>query len=388
MKFIVNNTKKFNFYIGMAKRIINKRDAMGNPLLGYARITADMQRGMITIESNDIVSGIKIETSADDLNATIHEDGSVLLSDSVCDWLKGAKDPLMILRNDTENSGIIQCGSEMLVMKDNDFDELEFLEIRSIPNDHEKIYVDAVSFCRGLHSCGQHADPATLSSQGLVLECKNGIVDISTVSANGSMMCHYQIPTSSSAEVRIVLDAASVCKASHTILNHVSLNRLSNLTVFFGGENGCWMEADGLLVYSHALSSTGFDFHTVEQKLLWEESISFSKEILRKALALRKRISGNSNTLGLTFGSGNLILDADTMMGAVSSDIPNILSTLSGDKEKILVDTKNFTETILKLPDMEYGEVCIRLERNNTESSPIRIQNGSFTAFLAPKVLR
>ena len=143
-----------------------------------------------------------------------------------------------------------------------------------------------------------------------------------------------------------------------------------------------------VLVYSHALNSTGFNYRTVEEKLSWEESVSFSKELLRTTLSLRKRISGDSNTLGLTFGSGNLILDAETGMGAVSSDIPSIISTLSDVKERILVDTRNFTDTILKLPDTEYGEIRIRLEKDNTVSSPIRIQNGSFTAFLAPKVLR
>ena len=388
MNVTVKNTKLFNFYIGMAKRIINKRDAMGNQLLGYVRVSADMQNGTITIESNDIVSGIRMETFASDLDAEILEEGSVLLSESVCDWMKGAREPLLIIRNSAEDSGTIKCGGEKLVMKDNDFDELEFLEIRSIPDNHVMIHADAVSFCRGLRSCGQHADPSTLSSQGLVLESKDGIIDISSVSANGSMMCHYQIPTPSMEDVRIVLDAASVCKASQTIMNHVSLKRISNLTVFFAGESGCWITADGLMVYSHALSSNGFDFRKVEGKLLWEDTVSFSKEILRTALSLRKRISGDSNTLGLTFGKAHLVLDAETVMGAVSSDIPSIVSTLSAEKEKILVDTKNFTEAILKLPDMENSEVKIRLERDNTESSPLRIQNGSFTAFLAPKVLR
>ena len=388
MNITVKNTKLFNFYIGMAKRIVNKRDAMGNPLLGYVRVSADMQNGMVTIESNDIVSGIRANISAADLDAEILEDGSVLFSETVCDWLKGAKNPLLIFRNGDEDSGTIRCGGEKLVMKDNDFDELEFLEIREIPDDHEKIFVDAVSFCRGLRVCGLHADPSTLSSQGLVLESGNGNVDISSVSANGSMMCHYRILTPSAADVRIVLDAASVCKASQTILNQVSLKKLSNLTVFIAGGSGCWMAADGLLVYSHALNSAGFNYRTVEEKLSWEESVSFSKELLRSTLSLRKRISGDSNTLGLTFSSGNLILDAETGMGAVSSDVPSIISTLSEVKEKILVDTRNFTDTILKLPDTEYGEVRIRLEKDNTVSSPIRIQNGSFTAFLAPKVLR
>ena len=48
----------------------------------------------------------------------------------------------MIIRNGTEDSGTIQCGGEKLVMKDNDFDELEFLEIRSIPDNHVKIFAD------------------------------------------------------------------------------------------------------------------------------------------------------------------------------------------------------------------------------------------------------
>ena len=388
MNIYVKNTKLFNFYIGMAKRIVNKRDAMGNPLLGYIRLSADMQNNSVEIESNDIVSGIKLSVSASDLDAEILEDGSVLLSESVCDWLKGAKEPVTILRNGTEDSGTIRCGGEKIIMKDNDFDELEFLDVREIPDDHEKIFVDSISFCRGLRACGQHADPSTLSSQGLVLECGNGVVDMSSVSANGSMMCHYRIPTSSEAEVRIVLDAASVCKASQTILNHVSLKHQSNLTVYFSGENGCWMYADGILVYSHALSSPGFDFRAVADKLLWEDVTTFSKEILRKTLSLRKRISRDSSTLGLTFGSSNLMLDAQTGMGAVSSDIPSILASFSEEKEKILVDTRNFTETILKLPDTESAEVKICLEKNNAELSPLRIQNGSFTAFLAPKVIR
>ena len=388
MNIYVKNTKLFNFYIGMAKRIVNKRDAMGNPLLGYVRLTTDMQNNSVEIESNDIVSGIRLNVSAADLNAEILEDGSVLLSESICDWLKGAKEPVTIFRNGTEDSGTIKCGGEKIIMKDNDFDELEFLEVRDIPDDHEKIYVDSFSFCRGLRACGQHADPSTLSSQGLVLECGNGFVDMSSVSANGSMMCHYRIPTPSAAEVRIVLDAASVCKASQTILNHVSLKHQSNLTVYFSGENGCWMCADGILVYSHALSSPGFDFRAVADKLLWEDVTTFSKEILRKTLSLRKRISGDSSTLGLTFGSRNLMLDAETGMGAVSSDIPSIIASFSDEKEKILVDTRNFTETILKLPDTESAEVKICLEKNNAEVSPLRIQNGSFTAFLAPKVIR
>ena len=98
------------------------------------------------------------------------EEGSILLSEAVCDWLKGAKEPLYIARNGAEDSGIVRCGCEKLVMKDNDFDELEFLEIREIPDTREEISVDAVSFCRGLRACAQHADPSTLSSQGLVLE--------------------------------------------------------------------------------------------------------------------------------------------------------------------------------------------------------------------------
>ena len=110
MNVTVKNTKLFNFYIGMAKRIINKRDAMGNQLLGYVRVSADMQNETITIESNDIVSGIRVETYASELNAEILEEGSVLLSESVCDWLKGAREPLMIIRNGTEDSGTIQCG--------------------------------------------------------------------------------------------------------------------------------------------------------------------------------------------------------------------------------------------------------------------------------------
>ena len=388
MNISVNNTKLFNFYIGMAKRIVNRRDAMGNPLLGYVRVSADMQNGIITIESNDIVSGIRLNVSAEELRAEILEEGSILLSEAVCDWLKGAKEPLYIARNGAEDSGIVRCGCEKLVMKDNDFDELEFLEIREIPDTHEEISVDAVSFCRGLRACAQHADPSTLSSQGLVLESGNGTVDISSVSANGAMMCHYRIPTSSRTEVKIILDAASVCKASQTILNHLSLKRASNLTVYFAGENGCWMAADGIMVYSHALNSPGFDFRAVAEKLSWEDSVSFSKELLRRTLSLRKRISADSSTLGLTFGGGNLILDADTGMGNVSSDIPSILSTFSDEKEKILVDTRNFTETILKLPDAEYSEVDIRMEKDNAESMPLRIQNGAFTAFLAPKVLR
>ena len=388
MKINVKNTKLFNFYIGMAKRIVNRRDAMGNPLLGYVRLSADMQNNSIEIESNDIVSGIKLNVSSSELDAEILEDGFVLFSESVCDWLKGAKEEVSIMRNGTEDSGTIMCGGEKIIMKDNDFDELEFLEVRSIPDDHEKIYVDAVSFCRGLRACGQHADPSTLSSQGLVLECGNGTVDMSSVSANGSMMCHYRISTPSAAEERIVLDAASVCKASQTILNHVSLKKRSYLTVYFSGENGCWICADGILVYSHALSSPGFDFRAVADKLLWEDMTTFSKEILRKTLSLRKRISSDSNTLGLTFGISNLMLDADTGMGAVSSEIPNIAASFSDEKEKILIDTRNFTETILKLPDTESAEVRICLEKNNVEASPIRIQNGSFTAFLAPKVIR
>lgn len=82
------------------------------------------------------------------------------------------------------------------------------------------------------------------------------------------------------------------------------------------------------------------------------------------------------------------MLDAETGMGAVSSDIPSIIASFSDEKEKILVDTRNFTETILKLPDTESAEVKICLEKNNAEVSPLRIQNGSFTAFLAPKVIR
>ena len=39
-----------------------KVDAMGNQLLGYVRVSADMQNETITIESNDIVSGIRMET--------------------------------------------------------------------------------------------------------------------------------------------------------------------------------------------------------------------------------------------------------------------------------------------------------------------------------------
>ena len=388
MNICVKNTKLFNFYIGMAKRIVNRRDAMGNPLLGYVRLTANMQNNSVEFESNDIVSGIKLNISASDLDAEILEDGFVLLSESVCNWLKGAKEPVYIFRNGTEDSGTIKCGGEKIIMKDNDFDELEFLEVRSIPDDHEKIFVDAVSFCRGIRACGQHADPSTLSSQGLVLECGNGAVDMSSVSANGSMICHYRIPTPSMTEERIVLDASSVCKAAQTILNHTSLKRQSNLTVCFSGENGCWMCADGILVYSHALSSPGFDFRAVADKLLWEDMTTFSKEILRKTLALRKRISGDSNTLGLTFGIRNLMLEAETGMGAVSSDIPSITASFSDEKEKILVDTRNFTETILKLPDAESAEVRICLEKNNAEASPLRIQNGSFTAFLAPKVMR
>ena len=388
MNINVKNTKLFNFYIGMAKRIVNRRDAMGNPLLGYIRLSADMQNNLIEIESNDIVSGIRLNVSASKLDAEILEDGFVLLSESVCDWLKGAKDPVDIFRSGTEDSGTIRCGGEKIKMKDNDFDELEFLEVRNIPDNHEEIYVDAVSFCRGLRACGQHADPSTLSSQGLVLECGNGVVDLSSVSANGSMMCHYRIPTPSVVEERIVLDAASVCKASQTILNLVSLNNQSGLTVCFSGENGCWICSDGILVYSHALSSPGFDFRTVADKLSWEDIASFSKEILRRTLSLRKRIRGDSSTLGLTFGSRNLLLDAETGMGTVISDIPSILASFSDEKEKILVDTKNFTETILKLPDTESAEVRICLEKNNVEVSPIRIQNGAFTAFLAPKVLR
>ena len=74
MNVTVKNTKLFNFYIGMAKRIINKRDAMGNQLLGYVRVSADMQNETITIESNDIVSGIRVETYASELNAEILEE--------------------------------------------------------------------------------------------------------------------------------------------------------------------------------------------------------------------------------------------------------------------------------------------------------------------------
>ena len=388
MNITVNNTKLFNFYIGMAKRIVNRRDAMGNPLLGYVRVSADIQTSIITIESNDIVSGIRLDVSGEDLRAEIAEEGSVLLSEAVCDWLKGAKVPLNINRNGNEDSGTIRCGCETLVMKDNDFDELEFLEIREIPDEHDQVTVDALSFCRGLRACAQHADPSTLSSQGLVLECGNGTVNISSVSANGSMMCHYHVPTDSGLEMKIILDAASVCKASQTILNHISLKRNPELTVYFAGENGCWMEADGIRVYSHALNSPGFDYRAVAEKLTWEDSSSYSKELLRRTLSLRKRISTDSSTLGLTFSGSGLILDAETGMGNVSSDIPSVNASFSGEKEKILVDTRNFTETILKLPDPEWGEVDIRMEKDNAESSPLRIQNGSFTAFLAPKVLR
>ena len=101
MNIYVKNTKLFNFYIGMAKRIVNKRDAMGNPLLGYVRLSADMQNNTVEIESNDIVSGIRLDVSAADLDAEILEDGSVLLSESICDWLKGAKEPVTIFRNGT-----------------------------------------------------------------------------------------------------------------------------------------------------------------------------------------------------------------------------------------------------------------------------------------------
>ena len=89
-----------------------------------------------------------MESFASEMNTEILEEGSVLLSESVCDWLKGAREPLMIIRNGTEDSETIQCGGEKLVRKGNDFDELEFLEIRSIPDDHVKIFADAVSFCR------------------------------------------------------------------------------------------------------------------------------------------------------------------------------------------------------------------------------------------------
>ena len=54
MNIYVKNTKLFNFYIGMAKRIVNKRDAMGNPLLGYVRLSAEMQNNTVEIESNDM----------------------------------------------------------------------------------------------------------------------------------------------------------------------------------------------------------------------------------------------------------------------------------------------------------------------------------------------
>ena len=84
MNVTVNNTKLFNFYIGMAKRIVNRRDAMGNPLLGFVRISADIQDSTITVESNDIVSGIRLTVSCTDLGAAIEEDGSVLLSEAVC----------------------------------------------------------------------------------------------------------------------------------------------------------------------------------------------------------------------------------------------------------------------------------------------------------------
>lgn len=388
MNITIYNTKLFNYYIGMAKRLVNRRDATGNPLLGYIRLTADMQEGLVTVESNDLISGIRLEIPADELRSEILEDGSVLLSESVCDWLKGAREPLTILRNGTADSGTLRCGCEKLVMKDNDFDELEFLEIRGIPDACEEIQVDALAFCRGLRACAQHADPSTLSSQGVVLECGNGTVDLASISANGAMMCHYRLFTPSESAVRVVLDAASVCKAAQTVLNQVSLKKTAVLTVSFAGGSGCWMSVEGIRVYSHALNSPGFDFRNVENRLTWEDSACFSKEQLRRTLSSRKRIGSDSGTLGLTFGDGELVVDADTDIGSVSSQIPPTSTCLSGAKEKILLDTRSFTETILKLPDADSPEVRIRMERDNAESMPLRIQNGAFTAYLAPKVMR
>ena len=388
MNITVNNTKLFNFYIGMAKRIVNRRDSMGNPILGYIRLSADMQNGTVTIESNDIVSGIRLNLPAADLRAEISEDGSVLLSEGVCDWLKGARQPIIITRNGTEDSGRIRCGCETLDMRDNDFDELEFLEIRDIPDEHEEIGVDAVSFCRGLRACAQYADPSTLTSQGVVLECGNGEVDISSVSANGAMMTHYRMYTPSDAAVRIILDGSSVAKAVQTILNSLTLKKSSNLMLYVAGDTGCWLSAEGILVYTHALTSPGFNYRAVSENLPWKDSAVFAKDQLCATLALRKRGSDSGGTLGLYFKDCSLVMESKSGMGVLCSDIPCIRSALSNDKEKILVDSKCFLDTILKLPDAGYEEVQIRLEEENAESSPLRIENGSYTAFLAPKVLR
>lgn len=384
MDITVSDAKLFNYRLGMARRIVKKRDAMSVPLLGFIRLSADEKYGRITFEANDLLSGIRVSTADPEKFASVGEGGSLLLSEAVCDWLKGAKQPFVISTGEGAPAGMIRCGRDTLILKDPGVDAAEFIGVPEIPEGLAAFSVPAQSFCRGLLSCAKNADPATLTSQGVVLECADGSLDISSVSASGVMMTHYRLPVAEEECAGAVLDASSMTAVARTVINHAALAGPGSLSVCFAPSRGCWISGDGLLIYSHCLSGPGFSYRSVADRLSWEDCAVFSREDLRKTLARRRRAGGS--TLGLVFRPDGLSLDGECEIGSVSSEIGYSGAAPSGEEKRILLDARLFTDAVLGLPDPEEEEVSIRLERENAERSPVLVVNGAFTAFIAPRV--
>ncbi|MBQ6519150.1 MAG: hypothetical protein IJI14_10540 [Anaerolineaceae bacterium] len=378
---VINNTKKFNSGLSMARRIVSKRDSMSNPYFGVIRVKFDEDK--VTVESNDLTNSIRLEIAANELDMNVTGGGVLYLTEKACDWIGRTDVPLSIEADDSSIK--IHAGEDMIdvSLEKETFKDYDFVDLNEVDQDAQKISVVTSSFANAIRSCAANSYVEEQRCKGVAITEYNGMVEVSSYWKAGGKLCWCHVPAKNAEGASAWLEAATISKVAQTISDYAQENKIEFANLFIMNRC-CWVKCGSLLVYSHGLAGEPLDIHQFENRFDWEDSIVVSRKDILNGLNNLKCFTGDEFIV-LSLEKDKVCIYPQKNLSRARSVVSYQDSHIELTNEKITVDLSAFLDVFSNLPENNEN-VTIMFCRDKRKTSPMRIEAGMFTSMMMPSV--
>lgn len=383
------NVKALNSIVSIAKQIINRRDATSNPLLNTVRCTFD-DRHML-VESNDVVSSIRMNIPSEELEMQTTEAGTILLTESALNWLARVDGRLSIQSKtgsgDNPDADLItlRCGDHKLDLSGSsqDYQSNIFPEWQEPTAPYERFSVRAEQFLDGMRFCTANAGPKEYNTSGITFSADGVVLAMYSVGDLGTKACAAKVNIDRRTVFSVSSDAASVKKVCRGLASYAEQHEVNDFTVTVT-PRGMWIAANGIEVFSLNLSITGMG-KQIESLFTWDdESVVIPRETLSGAVNSIKSVASDANLLRLTFEQNELNLFSPAVCdNTVESKIRYSLDSALCKAAVKNVRLSGFSEFVASLPPSA-GRLSVHFHKNDTGEKPFCIDCGMFHCIVVP----
>ncbi len=390
------NVKALNSIVSIAKQIINRRDATSNPLLNTVRCTFD-DRNML-VESNDVVSSIRMNIPAEELEMQTVEAGSILLTESTINWLARAEGRLSIQSETGSGSTpdaeliTLRCGDHKLDLSVNsqNYQSDMFPEWQEPAAPYEQFTVRAEPFLDGVRFCTANAGPKEYNTSAITFSADGIMLTMSSLGDLGTKACFARVNTDKNTNFAVSSDAASVKKVCRGLTSYAEQHQVEDLEVTVT-PRGMWIKANGIEVFSLNLVITMG--RQIESLFTWDdESVDIPRDMLAEAVNSIKCVASDDNLLRMTFGENELNLFSpavcdNTVESKIQYFLDSALCKAAGFPSENVKNVRlsGFSEFVASLPP-SVGRLAVRFHKDDAGEKPFRIDCGMFHCIVVPMV--